>query len=114
MTAPLLPVLLLLLGTLSMWHYSEVPSLRRRLRASDSEFGRPFITPLGRDPDVVAVSSEKGAWYRDPGAVCEQKPAQGGGKLRDLSEYVVIGGDLVDVSKPGSYRVTYELSLIHI
>ena len=102
---------LLIGGTLSvclLWHRSAaVSSPRRRLRPS-SAATHDFITPLGRDPDVVQIDSKAGAFYRDPGAVCEQTPASGHGKPRDLSEYVVIGGDLVDVSQPGSYKVTYE------
>ena len=106
-------VLRLVLGSallLCLWRMppSVVVAARRRLRRSsaDGTAPKPFITPLGRDPDVRQVETTAGAFYRDPGAVCEQG-GEGGAPPKDLSEYVVVGGDMVNLSEPGLYRVQY-------
>jgi hypothetical protein len=62
----------------------------------------PEITLLGDNPFEIDVSS--GEPYTDPGATATDD-VDG-----DISASIVIGGDTVDNSTPGTYLVTYDVS----
>ncbi len=60
----------------------------------------PFITLLGDNPLELLVDDP----YEDPGATAED--AEDG----DITEDIIVGGDTVDTSTPGSYTVTYNVT----
>ena len=60
----------------------------------------PVITLLGSDPLELTV----GAVYANPGATANDD-VNG-----DISGQIVVGGDTVDTSAPGSFTVTYNVS----
>ncbi len=67
---------------------------------SDTDATAPEITLLGDNPLVLPVNGT----YTDPGATA-QDDVDG-----DISGQIVVGGDVVDTSTPGSYTVTYDVT----
>ncbi|MES9944512.1 MAG: immunoglobulin-like domain-containing protein [Candidatus Thiodiazotropha sp.] len=62
----------------------------------------PEITLLGANPIQIVISS--GATFTDPGATATDD-VDG-----DISANIVVGGDTVDASSPGTYVLTYDVS----
>ena len=67
---------------------------------------KPIITLIG-ESDLVFGYDENGT-YADAGATATDN-VDG-----DISSNIVVSGDVVNLSVPGTYTIIYNLSLIHI